>query len=307
MVTASELVGATPSGVYSWRPPSPPHIHVPQAPEDQQFVLPAYDDTLATGADQTILKCVIEGEHVSVATRDWKYDLRRKAQPILSFLHLGPSSAARDISYIQTQGITMLLVIRDSRSANARLLSGEKIARQLCIEAAAIDVADYQELIAAFPRAIQTINNHLISEYRKHHPSGINQETKSRTTWGKVLVFCESGNERSAEVVAAYLMSMYSLDLITAIQYIQTQRFCVAFDDSMKNLLFNHQQLLEARRSVAGATFAKPMTNGTYKENNQPKAKRGRAEVEVNDEDMDLDDADDEARFLGRTTFVPFR
>ncbi|TVY23968.1 Serine/threonine/tyrosine-interacting protein A [Lachnellula hyalina] len=306
MVTASELVGATPSGAYSWRPPSPPHIHVPQAPEDQKFVLPAYDDTSAQGADRAILKSVTEGDHVSVATRDWKYDWRRKAQPILSFLHLGPSSAARDITYIQTQGITMLLVIRDSRSANARLLSGEKIARQLGIEAAAIDVADYQELIAAFPRAIQTINNHLISEYRKHNPSGLRQGTKSRTPWGKVLVFCESGNERSAEVVAAYLMSMYRLDLIAAIQYIQTRRFCVAFDDSMKNLLLNYQQLLEARRSVAGATLTQTVLNGTNNGISQSKAKRGREEVEINDEGMDLDDADDEARFMGRTTFVPF-
>lgn len=246
-----------------------------------------------------------EGDHVSVATRDWKYDWRRKAQPILSFLYLGPSSAARDITYIQTQGITMLLVIRDSRSATAKLLGGEKIAKQLGIEAAAIDVADYQQLIAAFPRAIQTINNHLVSEYRKHHPYGVHQGTKSRTTWGKVLVFCESGNERSAEVVAAYLMSMYSLNLISAIQYIQTQRFCVAFDDSMKNLLYNYQQLLEARRSVAVATL-QPVPNGTSNAINQPKAKRGRDEVEINDEDMDLDGADDEARFMGRTTFVPF-
>ncbi|TVY91465.1 Serine/threonine/tyrosine-interacting protein A [Lachnellula willkommii] len=306
MATASELVGATPSGAYSWRPPSPPHIHVPQAPEDQRFVLPAYDDTSATGADRAILRSVTEGDHVFVAKRDWKYDWRRKAQPILSFLYLGPSSAARDITYIQTQGITMLLVIRDSRSANAKLLGGEKIARQLGIEAAAIDVADYQELIAAFPRAIQTINNHLVSEYRKHHPSGVHQGTKSRTTWGKVLVFCESGNERSAEVVAAYLMSMYSLNLIAAIQYIQTQRFCVAFDDNMKNLLYNYQQLLEARRSVAIATFTQPVPNGTSNGINQPKTKRGREEVETNEEDMDLDGADDEARFTGRTRFIPF-
>jgi serine/threonine/tyrosine-interacting protein len=273
------------------------------------FVLPAYDDTLATEADRSILKIVTEGDHVAVATREWKYDWRRKAQPILAFLHLGPSAAARDTQYLKSEGITMLLVIRDTRSALASLLSGEKVANQLGIEAAAIDVSDYQELIAAFPRAIQTINNHLISEYRKYLPSGFNQENPPRKTWGKVLVFCESGNERSAEVVAAYLMSMYGLDLITAIQYIQTQRFCVAFDDNMKNLLFNYQQLLEAKRTVAGATGAtdtRQVSNGNNNGISPPKVKRGREEVDIDDGDMDLDDADDEARFMGRSSFVPF-
>lgn len=287
------------------QPPSPPHIHVPQAAEDQRFILPEYNDVSATAEDREYLKIITQGDHVAVTTRDWKYEWRRKAQPILSFLQLGPSAAARDIEYLRSEGITMLLVIRDSRSAIARLLSGDKVARELGIESAAIDVSDYQQLIAAFPRTVKVINDHLISEYRKHMSNDPSHGNNGRTTWGKVLVFCESGNERSAGLVAAYLMNMYGLDLVNALQYIQTQRFCVAFDDNMKNLLRSYQDILEAKRSVAGAT-GQPRFLGTTSGPTQPKAKRGREEVNVDDGEMDLDDADDEARFGGRTTFAPF-
>jgi len=201
----------------------------------------------------------------------------------------------------------MLLVIRDSRSAIARLLSGDKVAQQLGIESAAIDVADSQQLIAVFPKTVKFINDHLISEYRKHMSDGHQQENSGRSTWGKVLVFCESGNERSAAVVAAYLMHMYGLDLVNALQYIQTQRFCVAFDDNMKNLLLNYQDILNAQRSVAESPTPPQIPLEATSGPSQLKAKRGREVVDLADGDMDLDDADDEERFGGRTTFAPFR
>lgn len=321
--TASEQVGATPTGAYSWRvsnklhlghahtyrtniclqPPSPPHLHVPQVPDDKQSVLPAYDESLAAEADRDILRMVTAADHVAVPPKDWRYDWRRKAQPIVTFLHLGPSSAARDIEYLKSEGITMLLAVRDSRSANVSLFNGQKAAGQLGIEAATIDVDGYQKLIAAFPRAIEIINRHLISQYRKYNPHG---EDLSRKTWGKVLVFCESGNERSATVVAAYMMSMYNQNLVQALQYIQAQRFCVAFDDTMKNFLLSWQDILEARRTVAGAAVTQHrVSNGNGNGASPPKIKRGREEV-IDDEEMDLDDADDEARFMGRTSFTPF-
>jgi len=201
----------------------------------------------------------------------------------------------------------MLLVIRDTTTATANLLNGKKATDQLGIECKTIDVRGNQELIRAFPRAIETINNHLVEVYRQR--GGIipeNLPSDVAPTWGKILVFCESGNERSATIVAAYLMKIYGLDLVSAIQYIQTQRFCVAFDDGLKNLLFNYQQLLEAERSVSmeqQVTTILPYRNG------QPivttREKRSRDEVE---DDMEMDDgnADDVSRFEGRTPFAPF-
>lgn len=237
-----------------------------------------------------------------VPTKDWKYEWRRRSQPILTFLHLGPSSSARDLEALRTEGTTLLLVIRNTMTAQASLLSGDKVARQLGIQSAAIDVAGNQELIAAFPRAAKIINDHLISAYQAL--ARTDDDQTGRKTWGKILVFCESGNERSAAVITAYLMQMFGLDMVSAIQYVQSQRFCVAFDDGLKNLLQAYDDILGAKRSVSRASSAAPP------QPTAPAGKRRRDDVD-GDEDMDMGDMnatrdDDIARFSGRSAFAPF-
>lgn len=248
--------------------------------------------------DKAILQAITQG-HYGVQSKEWKYESRRQAQSILAFLYLGPSSAARDVKFLKEQGITMLLVIRDTATASSGLLSGQRIAKELGIVSKAIDVQGTQELIHSFSQAIETINQHLVEAYRvlkdTVQPS---QSPGTPTAWGKVLVWCESGNERSATIVAAYLMTMYDMDLIGAIQYLQTQRFCVAFDDRLKNLLYSYQQILEARRSVY------KVTNPTAAFNTSKMGKRGREELDY-DMEEDTATADDLARFGGRT-FAPF-
>lgn len=196
---------------------------------------------------------------------------------------------------LKKEGITMLLVIRNTMMAG--MIGGEKIAKQLGIEATSIDVAGNPQLIAAFPEAIERINNHLISIFRQQVASGANPA--SLNSWGKVLVFCESGNERSATVVAAYLMHMYNLDVVAAIQYIHTQRFCVAFDDGLKNLLYSYQQILEARKCV-------PSDSAHQHSTRSYKVKRGRDEINDDDMDMETERIDDEERFGKRSGFTPF-
>jgi serine/threonine/tyrosine-interacting protein len=250
--------------------------------------------------EREILKIITQNHHVVVGVKDWKYEMRRKAQAIQPFLYLGPSSATRDLDFMRREGITMLLVIRNIMTAAASLLSGEKVARELGIQAAAVDVAGNQELIAAFPRAFKTINDHLISTFRQSMAKNTIYPGLT-TVPGKVFVFCESGNERSAAVVAAYLMNMYGLDLISAIQYVQSQRFCVAFDDGLKNLLLNYEQLLNAQRCVA--TTIAQVPNGA----NLAKSKRRRDETSDDEMEMSQDNSDDEERFGGRGGFVPFQ
>ncbi|KAF4634447.1 hypothetical protein G7Y89_g3654 [Cudoniella acicularis] len=300
MVTVSQRIGAVPAADFSWRAPSPPHIHVPQAPEDQQIVLPPWNGFANSPAEKEILRRATEGDNRANGYREWTYEWRRKAQKILSFLYLGPSSAAKDTEFIQKEGITLLLVIRNTATAAARLLGGERVAQQLGIQTCCIDVSGNQELIAAFPRAINAINSHLISAYM-HFSNNFVNATPAR---GKVLVFCESGNERSAAVVAAYIMTNYNQELVTTLQYIQSHRFCVAFDDSMKNLLSSHKQIVDASRAVVNNpnTGGMRMANGT-------RAKRGSDSLRDGDDDgdVDMDHQDDRARFEGRTQFAPYR
>ena len=165
-------------------------------------------------------------------------------------------AAARDQDFLQREGITMVLAVRNTRSAQAKVL-GSKTAEELGIESKAIDVAGNQELIAAFPKAIAVINTHLSKMYQlqqvKAAPSTTPGLAHSPAAPGKVLVFCESGNERSATVVTAYIMAMYSTDLIKAVQIVQAQRFAVAFDDPLRNLLSTYEIMLKAKRDVIQA------------------------------------------------------
>jgi serine/threonine/tyrosine-interacting protein len=274
---------------------------VPQAPEDRELVLPAYNGISCALEEREILKLVTQNHKVVAGVKDWRYEMRRSAQAIQPFLYLGPSSAARDLDFLRREGITLLLVIRNTMTAAVRLLSGEKVATELGIQAAAVDVAGNQELIAAFPRACKIINDHLIFRFRE----GMAKNTTNPdpgSIQGKVLVFCESGNERSAAVVAAYLMNVFALDLISAIQYVQSQRFCVAFDDGLKNLLLNYEELLKAQRCVSAASMT-PQANSVR---NHAKPKRRREESSGDDMEMCLDNSDDE-RFASRGGFVPFQ
>ncbi|KAH6673520.1 dual specificity phosphatase-like protein [Halenospora varia] len=296
MVTISQQIGAVPSGDFSWRAPSPPHIHVPQAPDDQTITLPGFSGFADSPEEAALLKIITEGDHVAGGYKEWKYEWRRKAQPILSFLYLGPAGAARDVEFLRSEGITMLLVVRDSLTAFANLMTGEKIAKQLGIQSDCIDVSGNQALIATFPRAIKVVNDHLISAHQ--HFSASNTPNRK----GKVLLYCESGNERSAAVVAAYIMSTFNNQLIPTLQYIQSQRFCVAFDDSMKNLLASYRQILDARAAVA-----KTSTRLTANTNTQSTKKRGSDQMGDDGEgDVDMGGQDDKARFLGRAQFAPF-
>lgn len=239
--------------------------------------------------------------------KPWSYESRREFQSILPFLYLGPFTTAKNINALKNEGITMLLVIRDTRSAMSGLLSGKKAAEQLGIEHAAIDVEGTTQLIGdGFPNAIRLINGHLLMRYQNLVRSGPPaQANLDNTPIGKVLVFCESGNDRSATVVAAYLMATYNINVIAAIQYLQSHRFCVALGDSLKNLLYSYEQVLEARRAVLGARDS----NGLA-ENHLPKQslKRRFDDLDRDDHDMDsrVGDPDDVARFESRKPFAPF-
>lgn len=181
----------------------------------------------------------------------------------------------------------MLLVVRNRMMG--QIMSGDRVAKQLGIEWMPIDVGGHQELIASFPQIIKLINDHLISSYRRMARE--DDEQSGRTTWGKILVYCESGNERSAAVVAAYMMTMFALDMTVAIQFVQQRRFCVAYDDGLKQILQSYGDILAARRTVsrAPAPLAAP-------------AKRSRDIDEDEDDEMGMD----VDRFTDRDPRAPF-
>ena len=191
----------------------------------------------------------------------------------------------------------MLLCVRDSKSALGNFLSAKKVANQIGIEAAHIDVADTQHLTHRLRDAVNIINEHLVRKYRQRTISDPEEKV-----WGKVLVFCESGNERSATVITAYLIAMFEIDLVGAIQYIQAQRFCVAFDDGLKNLLRSFQEMVQAEKMTLQARSKVQVQS--YAAIARPKRSHNDMDEDAN---LELDQADDEARFDGRRVFAPFK
>jgi hypothetical protein len=182
-----------------------------------------------------------------VVAPDWDYMMRRQAQAILPFLYLGPVSCLKDKAWLAQEGFTLLLAIRNKRSAQARLVSGEKVGAELGIEADAVDVMDNQELISAFPYAIRRINDHLVSP---------GPAVDSSAPGKKIFVFCESGNERSATVVIAYLMVMLNLNMAVASHLVQLRRFCICIEEPLRELLASFQSILDAKRDVQKAIQA---------------------------------------------------
>ncbi|KAI9778981.1 MAG: hypothetical protein M1839_007792 [Geoglossum umbratile] len=271
------------------------------------------------------LKRVTSGDFSAPkSSLEWRYEWRRRAQSILPFIYLGPIGAVKDRSFLEGEGVTLLLAVRNTRSAQAKLLDGTKVANELGIASHAVDVNGNQELIAAFPHAIQLINDHLsrIYEQQLQALSGVGNggpmvESSSVKT-GKVLVFCESGNERSAAVVAAYVMTMYGLDLIRAIQTVQSQRFCAVFDDDMKNLLLSYATILDAQRDVTrsaeqmtGLEGAKRASETTVRRSGSGVSGAVKRSVdEAYDTEMSSGDAEgqiDNDRFGGREGYAPFQ
>ena len=251
---------------------------------------------------------------------EWKYEQRRMAQQVLPFLYLGPASAAKDRNFLQKEGITMVIAVRNTMSAQARLL-GSKAAQELGLETMMIDVAGNQELIAAFPRAIEAINSHLSAMYRQEQIRRTQAVAAGQgdlqSMSGKVLVFCESGNERSATLVAAYIMAMYSTDLVKAIQIVQAQRFAVAFDDSLRNLLSTYEMILKAKRDIVLAENrllnvpgGVRITGASTGSGSEAIGRSKRTFDESYDEDMETDEGNahqDNGRFQTRDGSAPFQ
>jgi hypothetical protein len=231
---------------------------------------------------------------------------------MLPWLYLGPMVAAKDKAFLQREGITMVLAVRAQVNS---MMGAVQAAHEVCLEVASIEAPSFYSLTPKFAETTRMINLHM-ARYRQHM-----LETTGQAALGKVLVFCESGNEKSAAVVAAYLMeTLTDINYIKAMQVCQAQRFCVNFDDTLKNILRAYWDILGARRSVAFShKQALPHDDGLNNGHAQsdtylspPSTRKGKRGIEQtrDDQDMDMDDGihdqSDALRFTGRDV-TPFQ
>lgn len=315
-------------------------------------------DPTMLGADDLRIITQNRAHMATDGTTNWDYDMRRKAQSILDFLYLGPWGVAKDRDFVRRERITMLLAVRDSRIAEIRGMSVEHTAKELGIVADHVDVSSNQELIRVFPAVTRKINDHMLDIYRSQAAvpapatespapasapasTSTSQSTsesasaaapadavvapghiaidKARFRRGKVLVFCESGNNRSAAVVAAYIMTVFGVNIVRAVQFVNRQRFCTSFDEDTKFWLRAYQDILEARRAIAKHHRQVAATPGPQPLRDTP-SKRSiqdtydeTSDAEMGDSGPDSgpavsnkDSSHDRERYIDREFFVPF-
>ncbi|KAI8965599.1 phosphatases II [Daldinia sp. FL1419] len=314
--------GAIPVAPYSTRPPSPPAIVIP-APmlrhaNEHIKVVPTYEKIDPIELSANDLKIITQDYKEQLAKDSaltWAYENRRLAQPILDFLYLGPSSIARNREWLRQTGITMLLAARDSQMAVIHLMAPRKVAEELGIQLEYVDVSSYNELIRAFPSAVRSINDHMLRVFREQRiddtQAGVQDGQMAiplnRLKRGKVMVFCETGNDRSAGVVAAYLMSVFGLTMYEACQFVSLKRFCVSINDDLKHVLQSYEAILAAQRTVHQHELDSASSQASGTPNSTYKTKR-RIEATMEDVEMGDDHSTvfDHSRFEDRRKFVPF-
>lgn len=310
--------GVVRNASFTNRPPSPPYIHIPTPLTAENAktpsVTPSYDTvdpSVLTPEDLQIITGGRAQQAVDLQQTTWRYEDRRKAQPVLDFLYLGPLAVVRDHEFLRDEGITMLLSVRDAAMAHMPIVTVDKAVAALGLEVQYLNIADRQQLIHTLPATINNINDHLLRVYRSQlRPAGdgsgavaIDPSTFRR---GKVLVFCETGNERGAVVAAAYLMAMYGTEMVSAAQFVSCQRFCVSFDEPTKHMLQSFGDILDAKKMIArqNQQSQQQTMSSVPGVGSQPSRKRGFEET-VGEEDlgefaMDMD------RYEDRAAFAPY-
>ncbi|KAF7560238.1 hypothetical protein G7046_g3900 [Stylonectria norvegica] len=315
---------AAPTAPYTNRVPSPPLIHV--SPRSR---LPGQGLPVLTPSYENIDSSQLRGHDVQIITQNgaetatnrvtnWTYEQRRTAQPILDFLYLGPSSAARDHTFLAREGITMILIVRDARMAPRPLLTVDKAAAALEIVVHYVDIEGPHELIPKFSKTIHIINDHLL-RVRHGQTPGDNTVVQipnvaAHLYRAKVLIVCETGNDRSAAIAAAYIMAVFGKDMVTALEYISLHRFCCCFDEDTKRKLQSWGDILRARAQVA--TFSQGSSSTLHPASSGPGFDtRPSVGTKRRLEDMMVDDVDDAPssgssldrdRFAGREFLSPF-
>lgn len=305
-MSATIATGVIRNDILSTRAPSPPYVHVPTVVsrnDPAQIIKPSYD-LVSPGSLTAADIDIITGGRLQTAGRrpseDWKYEDRRNAQAILDYLYLGPVSVVRDHAWLREKGITMLLIARDASMKGMPSLSTQRAVAELGLELEYVDMANRHELIRNFPLTVDMINEHVLR---------FNSIARSDPTAkpGKVLVMCETGNDRSAGIVAAYVMAMYNRDMAGAVQFVTSSRFSTSFNESLKQVLIAAEDILEAKRMMI--LHAREETAASGLQSNGPVEtasckKRGIEDTYDTDESGDLDM--DGARYEDRSSFVPF-
>ncbi|KAF8419478.1 hypothetical protein EV426DRAFT_538754 [Tirmania nivea] len=268
------------------------------------------------------------------ALQEWTYESRRQAQQVLPWVWLGSMTATRDKELLAKRGITLSIAVRSSMTAKAKLMGGgvepnsdESLLKHrlgkigepvhVTLDLPAVHGAP---LIATFRAAAQLIDRNYLSTFPCQTSADllpVLQETLNPYPLGvprpgSTLVFCETGNEKSAVVVASYIMHHYEANLVQACQVVQGRRFSVAFDDIHKFALAAWEPIFKSYREVQKARDQPVQhqlqhTSGNRRGESTGGAKKKRGFEESQYEDDGEQYSQEKIAIDGRFGTAPFR
>ena len=175
----------------------------------------------------------------------WSFDMRRKAQAITPFIYLGPSTSLKDTAFLDSTGITFLLAVRSGKAARSHpnYLNPSTSPAAIDRQTATFDVDSSYDFIINVKSVIKSVIDHLQAGTEKSFIS-------MKSVKAKILVCCETGNDRSAAFVAALLMVIYGCSAHEAEQVIYAQRVSVSVEEEMRRMLLTLEGILAAERQV---------------------------------------------------------
>ncbi|KAL2754462.1 hypothetical protein ACRALDRAFT_1063292 [Sodiomyces alcalophilus JCM 7366] len=315
------ISSATATAPYTQRPPSPPHIHIPLYSHRLMRIQPSNASLAALGLTQDDMSIITDGHTPQTADNDptdaWSYESRRNAQRILDWLYLGPSSVARDRNFLQKEEITMVLAVRHAADGCVRSMPFLNVGftpatRDLGISIECVEVKNAHNLAAAFLNTIRKINDHILAFHRQPDMPPVARQGgfSARPTRGRVLVVCETGNDCSAVVVAAYIMAMFNVGVVEAICFLNIHRLSASLSAEPKHLLAAWEDILKANNAVSTSQQEARQVDSTRFAFGAGPRKRGIEATFGDDEDAAMEGGkrstqDDFLRFGGRS-FTPF-
>lgn len=175
----------------------------------------------------------------------WAYELRHKAQEIIPGLWIGPLRVLRDTEFFQQHNIRVLISVTDVRTVPVILRDVYIPSNDYLCHS--IDPGNHNtNPLAIVPQLAGTCD---IIKNAQNNGIG-------------TFIFCETGNEQSAVVAAAYIMFDRNIDLIPAIQIVQSRRFSISLDDAAKHNLQTFADICKARSvEPRGARFLRRKTS----------------------------------------------
>jgi serine/threonine/tyrosine-interacting protein len=227
----------------------------------------------------------------------WKFDMRRQAQAILPFLYLGPSSVMKDTAFLDSTGVTYLLAIRDSNSIRGRprYLNPDSSPAAIGRQTATFDIENTHGFLRCIKKPIKDLLEYL-------QTNTATPFTSAEDIRAKVLVCCETGNDRSAAFVAGFLMTIYGLTAFEAMQVVHSQRFSTAIGDDNRRILVTYAELLTAERETMKAHETMPLLFSRF-----PSNKRTRKVYDDNTDEEMIDSDSPTGTEEGRSGVAPFK